>query len=376
MYPLKTKTTYNPWNLASTWNIYTTVYLWNYVTWDFWEWDWSHPWVDIVPQVKHDDIHACLDWVVHFAWTSDSNGNYVVLKHPNAPDPSDLSKTTTLYSCHLHLSSLWVSTWATVKEWDVIWKTGNTWNSTWEHLHFQIDTWNAPFHPYWPFTWKDTQAAWLWFFEAVNKWLGIENAKKYTINPLVYLDNVAANKWNKPIDATETKPIPAFATKSSFFNDVSDNIEEIDYLANQWIVKWYWDWSFRPESNVTRAELLAMVFNFAKVPLDANASCNFTDVQTSDWCCKYVATASTRWIIKWYSDNTFKPNNSITRAEAIAITLNTVIWKTNIADPVDSDYTDVKTTDWYCRYTNYVAQNWLLDSIGLFSQTIILKGKI
>lgn len=392
MYPIKTKTKYNPSNLATTANIYTTVYLWNYVTWDFDEGNWSHPWVDMIPQVKHDNIYACLDGHVQFAWTSASNWNYIVLKHDNMKDPEDISKTVTLYSCHLHLSELLTQTWATVKEWDIIWKTWNTWNSTWEHLHFQIDRDTAPFHPYWPFTFKDAQDLWYGFFEAVNHGLWIDNARKYTINPLPYLDKVSGlSSWQKVIveekrvveekkpetAATVVKPnlgantvtVPTVKKDGSiYFTDVKEDVDAIDFLASAWVTKWYADWTFRPSSNITRAELLAMTFVFAKVPLiDGTASwVHFSDVDKDSWPYRYVVTASSKWIVSWYDDGTFRPNNPVSRVEAAAIILNTIVWKSNISAAVDSDFIDVPKDAWYCKYANFIAQNWLLDSVWNF----------
>lgn len=193
MYPIKTLRSYDPNNLAATANIYTTAYLWNYITWDFRENVWSHCWVDIIPEVTNDTVFACLGWSVISAWNNASNGNFIVIKHDWVPD-LDNSWTTTIYSCYLHMSELDVQLWATVNEGQIIWKTWNTWNSTWEHLHFQIDKAQAPFHPYWPFTFKDAQNAWLGFFDATNKWLGLQNWIQFTINPLVYLDGLLY-KW-------------------------------------------------------------------------------------------------------------------------------------------------------------------------------------
>jgi murein DD-endopeptidase MepM/ murein hydrolase activator NlpD len=48
------------------------------------------------------------------------NGNFIVIKHSNAIDPENLSATTTLYSCHLHLSEMSVKTLDIVKEGDLI----------------------------------------------------------------------------------------------------------------------------------------------------------------------------------------------------------------------------------------------------------------
>lgn len=191
MYPLKTKSKYDPSNLAATTNTYTTVYLGNYVAGDYDEGHGSHPGVDIVPITPNDSIFACLDGVVQIAANKASEGNYVVIKHDNVPDPANLGARTTLYSSYLHLSALSVAVGQLVEEGDVIGKCGSTGNSSGEHLHFQIDRKESLFHPYWPFTFAEANAAGLGFFDAVNKGLGIEKARQFTVNPLVYLDQVA-----------------------------------------------------------------------------------------------------------------------------------------------------------------------------------------
>ena len=56
-------------------------------------------------------------------------------------------------------------------------------------MHFQIDRASAPFHPYWPFSFKEARDLGLGFMEAVNRGLGIENARKFTVNPLVFLES-------------------------------------------------------------------------------------------------------------------------------------------------------------------------------------------
>lgn len=374
MYPLKTKAPYNPSNLKATANIYTTMYLGNYITWDYDEWAGSHPWVDIIPQFKHDNILACLDWVVHFAGFTDSNGNYIVLKHDKAPNPEDFSKTCTLFSCHLHLSEISLKTWDLVKEWDIIWKSWNTGNSTWEHLHFQIDTWNAPFHPYWPFSWKEASEVWLGFFEAVNRWLWIDNARKYTINPLVYLDEVSSHKWSSPAPEIHFSPASSTQTKSKYFNDVFSDIEEIDSLYESKSINWYSDWTFRPESNVSRWELLKMVYMFKKIDPKWSWT-SFSDVSSDNVFFPYISSASQNWYIKWYSDWTFRPNNPVTRAEAIKIALNIIVWENNISAATDSDYQDINISDWVCKYANFVAANWLLDSVWKFYPSDNMKRK-
>jgi murein DD-endopeptidase MepM/ murein hydrolase activator NlpD len=66
-------------------------------------------------------------------------------------------------------------------------RVGITGITTTPHLHFQIDTGDAPFHPYWHFTSQEAKTAGLSFYEAVNTGLGKEKAIKYTIHPMTFL---------------------------------------------------------------------------------------------------------------------------------------------------------------------------------------------
>lgn len=202
MYPLKINEKYDLPNLANLWRRFTTLYTGNYLPGDMRIWVGSHPGVDIVPPVKNAPVYACLDGEVFMAENKGSYGNIVVLKHEWTYEPTDFSKKTTLFSCHLHLSEIDVKVGDQVSEGTQIGKTGNTWNSTGEHLHFQIDRAEAPYHAYWPFTGAEQQAAKLDFMWAVNAGLGLDNVYKYTIDPLVYLDKVDAYRNN----STSTAP--------------------------------------------------------------------------------------------------------------------------------------------------------------------------
>lgn len=205
MYPLKINEKYDLPNLANLWRRFTTLYLGNYIPGDMRTWIWSHPGVDIVPPIKNADLYACLDGEVIMAENKGTYGNIIVIKHEWVYEPTDFSKKTTLFSCYLHLSEIDVKKWDQISEWTIIWKTWNTWNSTGEHLHFQIDRLEAPYHAYWPFTWAEQQAAKLDFMWAVNAWLGLDNAKKYTIDPLVYLDKVEDFRRNWVIETSKVK---------------------------------------------------------------------------------------------------------------------------------------------------------------------------
>ena len=383
MYPLKTKSKYDVNNLATTTNTYTTVYLGNYVAGDYDEGHGSHPGVDIVPVVPNDSVFACLDGVVQIAANKATEGNYVVIKHDNVPDPSNLSGKTTLYSCYLHLSAYSVTVGQCVSEGDVIGNSGNTGNSTGEHLHFQIDRKEALFHPYWPFSFAEAKAANLGFFEAVNKGLGIDNARKYTIDPLVYLDQIATLPTST--DVVESTPIATSvvtevtASVSSDFSDVPTSYEyaeAVKYLHDKGIISGN-NGQFFPSNTITRAELVKMVFGAAGTTLVIDGQNYFSDVDPSSWQAKYANTAKVNKVIGGYTDGTFKPNNPITRAEAFKIVINT--FHTEALDMVSFPvFDDVPLDVWYAPYAAFAKTENLINFTGnnFDPDVFITRGEI
>ncbi|MFZ5968860.1 MAG: S-layer homology domain-containing protein [Bacillota bacterium] len=79
----------------------------------------------------------------------------------------------------------------------------------------------------------------------------------------------------------------------------------------------YSDGSFKPNSNITRAEFITLVNNAFK--LNETASINFSDVKTSDWFYEGIAKAVKAGYISGYEDGTIRPNNPISRQEVAAI---------------------------------------------------------
>ncbi len=147
----------------------------------------SHPGIDMLTDPGtpvYSVANGIVERVEERSW---GYGNTVVIAHPDVPDSSDPKKTTTLYSGYAHLGRIDVSEGDMVHKGDQIAVSGQTGFATAPHLHFQIDTALAPFHPYWPFTTSEATQAGLSFVEAVNAGLGQEDARRFTVNPLVYV---------------------------------------------------------------------------------------------------------------------------------------------------------------------------------------------
>ena len=103
MYPIKTTKLYNPNNLGASTDVFTTVYLGNYLSGDYEEEAGSHPGVDIVPMIPNDTVFAVLNGLVIVARNNSSEGNYVVIEHKSVAYQGTIG---TYYSCYLHLNSL------------------------------------------------------------------------------------------------------------------------------------------------------------------------------------------------------------------------------------------------------------------------------
>ncbi len=117
-----------------------------------------------------------------------------------------------------------------------------------------------------------------------------------------------------------TEQIEADKTYSSTFSDVPKGYwaaNYIGYMQQFGIVTGYTDGSFRPNAPVTRAEFAAIASRFEKL---TQGSKSFTDVPDTHWAARYINFAATRGWVTGYSDGTFKPEHSITRAEVAAVT--------------------------------------------------------
>jgi len=117
-----------------------------------------------------------------------------------------------------------------------------------------------------------------------------------------------------------TEQIEADKTYSNTFSDVPKGYwaaNYIGYMQQFGIITGYSDGSFRPDAPVTRAEFAAIASRFEKL---TEGSKSFADVPDTYWAARYINFAATRGWVTGYSDGTFKPEHSITRAEVAAVT--------------------------------------------------------
>jgi len=114
----------------------------------------------------------------------------------------------------------------------------------------------------------------------------------------------------------------AYAESNTPFVDIINHEyeEQIMNVYNAGAIQGYPDDTFRPDNEVSRVELLKMLFEYNNIDTEkCDVEINFSDIESEAWYEEYICTAFERGLIQGYPDNTFKPHQTVQFAEAIKI---------------------------------------------------------
>ena len=107
----------------------------------------------------------------------------------------------------------------------------------------------------------------------------------------------------------------------------------------------YEDNTFRPDANMTRAEVAQMFYNLLS-DKDVPITVSFTDVASEAWYSDAVNTLASLGMITGVGNNLYEPNRSITRAEFTAIAMRFA----DLATGGENVFSDVAEDAWYYDY--------------------------
>ena len=136
------------------------------------------------------------------------------------------------------------------------------------------------------------------------------------------------------------------------FSDVAENAwyaEAVNTLASLGIVDGVGGGLYAPERAITRAEFTVIAMRFAH--LDTSGENIFSDVSRSDWFYDQVVGSVKYGWINGYADGTFRPNNTITRAEVTTI-VNRMLGRSADREYVDANigsltqFNDISRAHW------------------------------
>lgn len=168
------------------------------------------------------------------------------------------------------------------------------------------------------------------------------------------------------------------STAFASFPDVSENTkynQSITSLQDSWIVNGYSDGSFGPDNTITRAEFLWIIFKSRAIDTTSystNQAC-FPDVASDTWYSKYICYAKDTGYVNGYEDGNFGPNNPISKLEAVAI-ISKVFEYDKPEEANIVPYSDVKKGQWYTPYIQWLKDKKILDEVwDNFEATTNLK---
>lgn len=145
------------------------------------------------------------------------------------------------------------------------------------------------------------------------------NEVNNTLDPLLGTLN-AQGEWVYEVNAFG-KYVPYYLDMpGAAFVDIANHAAkaEITYMANQGYVKGLTETTFGPETPLTRAQFVALLARTFEWELPATPTLSFKD-KVPAYAQGAVQVAVAKGLVKGYADNTFKPDQPVTRAEAAVI---------------------------------------------------------
>lgn len=157
------------------------------------------------------------------------------------------------------------------------------------------------------------------------------------------------------------------------FSDVTENnwfFDAVKYVNQSGIINGVSDNKFAPNENTSRAMIAQILYNIADKPT-VTANTPFIDVKTNSWYSNAINWAYQNNIITGTSDNTFSPDNAITR-EALAVILYRYSGSPKIDGNLDKYIDANEISTWAKDAFTWAVENDLIT--GVDDNTLNPKG--
>ncbi len=157
----------------------------------------------------------------------------------------------------------------------------------------------------------------------------------------------------------------AVSANAAFKDDTKisdDYAEAVAVLNGMGVFKGYEDGSFKPEGNITRAEVATIVYRIYTADVAKNdksglyATYNkFSDMAGAGWAQGYIGYCANASLVKGYPDGTFKPSGKVTGYEVLAMILRAVGYDKN---------NEFSGADWALHVAQTAQQLGILDNVA------------
>ncbi|PJN61272.1 hypothetical protein PAEAM_24460 [Paenibacillus sp. GM1FR] len=159
------------------------------------------------------------------------------------------------------------------------------------------------------------------------------------------------------------------ATSKTSFTDIDNSYAktEITKLVEQGILTGFTDGTFKPSDSVTRAQLAKIMVGALNLKPDNVEASQFRDVKEDQWYAGYVGALVKSGIAQGTSKDSFSPNKNVTREELAVFFVRAFGW--------DNQDLTSQTSKPQLSDLGQVS-NWAKDSVTLAYQSGFIKGLV
>jgi len=144
----------------------------------------------------------------------------------------------------------------------------------------------------------------------------------------------------------------------------------IDDMGSRMIISGVGNNNFEPDRDITRAEFAAIAVRALGLT-PGTGDKTFSDVANTDWYCPYIETAAASGLITGFADDSFAPNDKITREQAM-----TIIARAMKITKLDTTLTSSQSEALLAGYTDASDANaYAVPGIASCLQTGVVNGR-
>lgn len=178
--------------------------------------------------------------------------------------------------------------------------------------------------------------------------------------------------------AVETRPIFANSDNcpSKAFSDLDADAwyhEGVDYALTNGLMNGVGGGRFEPDGQLTRAQLVTVLYRAAGEPDTGKQVNPFTDVADDAWYTKAVIWAANNGIVNGVAKNTFAPDDSITREQIAAMLYRYAGAEAAKEDKLSAFPDAAKVSDWAKEALNWAVASGLINGVADANGTASLE---
>ncbi len=161
--------------------------------------------------------------------------------------------------------------------------------------------------------------------------------------------------------------IPSVASAATFVDvpETHKHYVAVEYLKGSEVIGGYDDGTFKPDNTINRAEVLKIILQGSSIESpELEGESEFSDVQKDVWFAKFIMKAKEIGIVKGNPDGTFAPARSVNKVELLKMLL--IANNVDVSNYATSDQTflDADKDAWYFPYLNFAQETGLIRFTG------------